>query len=93
MLVSAWKNGTYGTRLSGMDVTTHFKSHWLWVQIKIGRRHELFNLAPTFWTTCPEIRVVAIANWLVRGGHVPWPTGQPPQFDLVCLDARTFELL
>lgn len=46
----------------------------------------------TFWTTCPELMGSVIGRWMLKQGVIPWPKGEPPEFDLEPAGDRKFRL-
>jgi len=92
MLATAWRGGTYGIRIGAEDRAQYFKREWVSVIVEIGDQAHTLNLSPSFWNRCPELRSVVIERWLRAQGHLPWPKGEPPQFELTPLGGNRFRL-
>jgi len=92
VIVSAWKNGTYGIRIGKKNVRKYFKRNWDQVEIKIDGIFHEFKLSSKFWTTCPEIRGKELRDWLRSQKSIPWFKGHPPRFELVPLSENMFRL-
>ena len=73
MNVTGWRGATYGIRAGKQNAATFFDKKWDSVEIEIDAEVKTFNLSPKFWTTCPELRGIALAEWLLQRQLAPWP--------------------
>ncbi|HIH97311.1 MAG TPA: hypothetical protein HA348_07585 [Thermoplasmata archaeon] len=92
MRVKAWKAATYGIRVGNRNAREHFDQNWEYIEVEIDGQFYRFNLSPTFWATCPEFMGGPISNWLQSQGLIPWPKGNPPEFELTPLGGYRFRL-
>ena len=103
MIVTGWNNGKhhasgagYGLKIRKEDRDHFFDHLWQSVFIKLpGRGGEIeLNIdKASFWNDkCRELISKEIGIWLIQRGYAPWPSGQPPKFDLVSKQGNLFEL-
>ena len=94
MQVKAWKGGPsgFGIRIGKDDVRKHFQPEWESVRVFIEEEPFEFPLRATFRTTCPELRGVAIKEYLRANNMLPWPKGSPPTLFLTLISGRDFRL-
>jgi len=102
MRVAAWKNGkynnprvSYGLKVSVADRNNHFQRIWRSVNISLpnGTEIEVNTDKESFWNdTCRELISKGIGVWFLENGHAPWPSGNPPKFELIPQGGRRFEL-
>ncbi len=93
--------GYYGIRITPDDRARYFKRNMTHVYISFrGNPEERFNLTPSFWRKCHEIRGLAIRDWFVTLGYVnaknkqyKWPRGYPPKLDLIPTAKGHFDLV
>lgn len=93
MKAKAWKGGTFGIRVGRGNARRFFVPKRRFVEIEMDGHLYSFHLSDTFWTTCPEVRGAAIAQWLRKHGHDRWPERRPPEFELTpIIVKRRFKL-
>jgi hypothetical protein len=92
MDATGWKGGTLGVRVGKENAARYFDRAWKIVHIDIGGNIRAFPLTPGFWSDCPEIRGIAIQEWMERQGLAPWPKGRPPKLELIPLGGSHFRL-
>lgn len=89
MQVTAWNNGQhhrtgagYGFKVRAEDRDRHFKKSWQTVFVALpGTPAEVeVNIAKSsFWGgTCRELISSDFGQWLMKRGHAPWSSGNPP---------------
>ncbi len=93
MIVKAWKGGTYGISVGKPNARKYFSKDWDHIKVEIDGKFYRFKLSSTFWTTCPEFRGRPIPSWLRSQGLIPWPKGNPPEFELIPLENNRFRLI
>jgi len=92
IIVSAWRGGTYGIRISMQDRGI-FKREWREVILLLdGKRRVRVRISDSFWRRCPELRSKHIGEWLREKGLIPWPKGSPPKLILRHREDNIFEL-
>ena len=92
MKATVWRGGTYGIRVGRANARRYFQRDWNSIVLEIDGIEHTFPLTATFWTTCPEFRGKAIAQWLQQQGLVPWLKGHPPEVVLEPLGDNRFRL-
>ena len=92
MLVSCWKGGTYGIRITKDDRNRFFQRQWTTVTVTAGSNTSTHKIEGTFWTTCPELRGGAIKDYVLAQGHSSWKTGNPPKLTLTPNHGNSFTL-
>ena len=92
MKATVYKGGSYGIRVGQPNARQYFPRKWRDIDVQMSGKAETFSLTPTFWTTCPEFRGVAVKSWLKSHGLTPWPYRKPPQVTLRPLGGRRFRL-
>lgn len=93
MRAKAWKGATFGIRVGKANAKRFFDPEKRIVEIEMDGRLFRFRLSDTFWTTCPEVRGVAISQWLRKHGLDRWPVRRPPEFELTpIIDKHRFKL-
>lgn len=98
MEVSAWSSGsgTYGVRVGAPNRGRYFKPTWGTIEVEIDGHMHQFALTQGFWKKCPEFRdsgSTAIRDWIQRHHQLDWPTGRPPQFQLLPIGGNRFSLV
>jgi hypothetical protein len=98
MEVSAWSSGgsTYGIRVGTANRDRYFDPNWTAIEVEIEGEVHRFAVTPAFWKQCPEFRDsggTVIRDWLQRHGTLDWPSGHPPQFQLLPLGGQRFRLV
>src|SRR5438128_1051802 len=98
MQASAWNDGanTYGIRVGMSNRDRYFDPTWKVIEVEIDGRSHQFALTPGFWNQCPEFRdrgSTVIREWLRLHHTLDWPSGNPPQFELVSLGSNRFRLV
>jgi len=94
MRVSAWNaNATYGFLIGHPNRDKYFDRSWSDVVVEIDGEPVTFPLSPSFWRKCPEIRGRTIKAWLKKEGHLGWPDGRPPKFELRPIGGNRFRLV
>ena len=82
-LVTGWKGGTYGLKVSIADRDTYFRRDQKSVDLYLHGRSTPVRVnisKPSFWNgTCRELISKAIGDWLVDNSLAPWPKGHPPK--------------
>ncbi len=94
--VSAKRNGTYGLRVcvpSREILEEWFSREWEDVEVEMDGQVQTVKFRAKFWEITRELRSPAIRAWLAKRGMTAWPSGRPPQFELVRLEGRRFRLL
>jgi hypothetical protein len=101
MQVTVWKNGKhsnpgvwYGISVPKLSRKRYFDPAWREVILILPDGEEVrAQLTSTFWTTCNELRPVAINRWLKKQHLVPWPEGTlPPVLELTPQGGNRFAL-
>ncbi len=103
MIVTGWNNGKhhtsgagYGLKIPRKDRDQLFDPKWPSVFILFPDRDEPIELnikKASFWNDkCRELISKKIGLWLIEQGHAPWPSGQPPKFNLIPTRDKHFEL-
>ena len=92
MLVTVWKNGTYGIRVGKKNARQYFRRNTKSIEVKLDKRFHVFRLTRTFWTTCPEFRGMVIGRWLKSRGLARWLKGHPPKLELISMGKHRFKL-
>ncbi len=95
-----WRNGTESNSTGyGLCVAKKyaklFPKEWRQVAVEVAYQGEseilYFNLNPTFWTTCPDIKKVRMREWLKKAG-ITWK-GKKPEFETVYLGDNKFKIV
>jgi hypothetical protein len=97
MQASAWNDGgsTYGIRVGAPNRDSFFDETWTEIEVEIEGQVHRFALTSGFWNKCPEFRdsgASVIRDWLNRHHALDWPTGEPPQVELIPLGGNRFRL-
>lgn len=100
MIVTGWKNGKFGTRqdvavglaIGRKNREQYFDKKWDHILIDFDGGTARVAIANRFWTSCPELRSRAIADWMKRNGLIPWPKGLPPRIKLIPIAQNKFQL-
>jgi hypothetical protein len=100
---TAWKNGKhnytgvgYGFRISPADRDKYFRHSWGSVFLDAPRWAAPMEVSisnESFWGRCCELRSKEIGVWLWQEKHSPWPTGNPPEFEIKFLGQQRFRIL
>lgn len=95
-----WRNGTecnstgYGLCVS-KEHAKLFPKEWRQVVVEVVYQEEsetlYFNLNPTFWTTCPDIKNVRMREWFKKA-NIKW-NGRKPEFETVYLGNNKFRII
>ena len=95
-----WRNGTecnstgYGLCVSKKHAKL-FPREWKQVVVEVVYQGEsetlYFNLNPTFWTTCPDIKNVRMREWFEKA-NIKW-NGRKPEFETVYLGNNKFRII
>jgi len=88
--VTGWNNGSYsgtgagyGIRIGKKNRDLYFDKKWNETIIEIeGYKSISASIAPTFWTTCPELRSKYIGKWMIFNRIAPWAGRKTPELIL-----------
>jgi hypothetical protein len=103
MQVTAWNNGQYyesgagyGLKVTVADRDRFFRKDWKTVTVALSGTNEEVevNIAkPSFWDpTCRELINQRIGRWMLLNKYAPWPSGNPPKFELSSVGGNRFDL-
>ena len=70
MIATVWNNGSlgWGIRISLKNRGTFFSKENAKITIGIDEATYFFELKPSFWKNCPEIRGKEIKTWIMKNG-------------------------
>jgi hypothetical protein len=106
MIWTGWNNGKnhrtgagYGLVVSADDRNRYFQRTWRTVLIELpGRKNEIVAEAnvnkESFWgPQCRELITKDIGQWMLSEGHAPWPSSDPPKFEVEAIGERRFRVM